>query len=92
MPATLTADDVALILDTVIEGENQYDGNGETGADDVTLAEAIRTIYAACGGADGTNLNTDDGQAVVKSIGGGRNRIVANLVNGNRSVTSRDGS
>lgn len=96
MALTITTDDVALILNTVIEGPNQFDGGGEAlppggnPADyNITVAQALRAMIAfVANGA--TNLNTDNGQAILKSYVGGRNRLVAQLANGNRSITSRN--
>lgn len=92
MALTITTDDVALILNAIVEGANQYDGNGEVGAADITLAQMLRIMFANSGATNASNLNTDNGQCVVKSVGGGRNRTVVTLINGNRTVTSRDGS
>lgn len=82
------------ILDAVIEGPSQYDGAGEAlppggvlAELDLTVAQALREIFAyvACAatGLDGANT-------VFKSTVGGRNRIVATLINGNRQITSRN--
>lgn len=99
--ATLDADDLqaisdliddrleAFIVDLVLEGANQVDGGGEVGAEDLRLLEALRTIYAYCAN-DATGL--EGPTAIVKSRHGGRNRIVAALANGNRTVTSRSGA
>lgn len=74
------------LLDAIVEGANQYDGAGEVGAEDMTVAQSLREILAYVGG----NATGLDGQTVVlKSRGGARNRIVATMVNGNRAVTSR---
>lgn len=85
------------ILDTVIEGPNQYDGNGEAlpvGGDpddyNVTLAQALREILAYASH-NATGL-VNAIQTVIKSRAAGRNRIVAQIVNGNRTITSRDNS
>lgn len=99
--ATLDADDLQAISDLIderveatlaaliVEGANQADGDGEVAAVDVTLLQAVRTIYAYCAN-NATGL--EGPQAIIKSRHGGRNRIVATLANGNRTVTSRDGS
>ncbi len=92
----LDAADVALILNTVIEGPDQYDGLGEAlpiGGDpadyNITVAMALRALVAYCAN-NGVNLDTNNGIATLKSVVGGRNRLVANLVNGNRTITSRN--
>jgi hypothetical protein len=102
--ATLDADDLtaitaivdvrcdALLLEIanmIVEGAGQIDGGGEVGVTNVRLVQAIRELLAQASGS-ATNLDTANGQSVHKSRGGARNRIVANLVNGNRTVTSRD--
>lgn len=82
------------ILDAVIEGPSQYDGQGEAlppggvlAELDLTVAQWMREVFAyvanAATGLDGANT-------VFKSIVGGRNRIVATLNNGNRQITSRN--
>lgn len=85
------------ILETVIEGPSQYDGQGEalppggTLADyDTTLVQAIRLAlaYVAC---DATNLDVPNGGVTtLKSVVKGRNRVVAAMSNGNRAITSRN--
>lgn len=92
----LDAADVALILNTVVEGPNQFDGNGEAlppGGDpaayNITVAQALRAVIAFVAN-QGVNLDTTSGTATLKSYVGGRNRIVAQLVNGNRSISSRN--
>lgn len=76
-------------LDAVIEGAGQYDGAGEAGTSNVTLAGAVRELLAllvnAATGMNGAN-------PVFKSRGGGKNRVVMQLANGNRAITSRDDS
>lgn len=95
---SLTADLVAYdpqttdlaILRAIVEGPNQIDGGGEVTAPatpDTTLVGALREILAWVSG-NGTALVGP--QAVVKSRGGGRNRAVIALNNGNRTVVSRD--
>lgn len=79
------------LLGAIVEGANQVDGGGEVGVADVTLVQAIREALAYVSGS-ATGLDATNGQCVIKSRGGARNRIVANLVNGNRTVTSRDNS
>lgn len=79
------------ILTAIVEGANQLDGGGEVGVTDVTLVQAVRELLAYASGS-ATGLDTTNGQCVLKSRGGGKNRIVADLVNGNRTVTSRDNS
>ncbi len=87
--ATLIAADVALILNTVLMGEHCYDGTGTVGSPDVTVGQALRLVTAYCAG-NGSNLDTVNGQAIIKSLDGLRNAIVANMVTGVRTVTSRD--
>lgn len=78
-----------VVLDAILEGTNQYDGAGEAATTDMTVAAALREILSYCAG----NATGLDGTSVVlKSLGGGRNRIAATMVNGNRTVTSRDGT
>ena len=79
------------VLGSFVEGANQVDGGGEVGVPDVTLVQALREVLAYASGS-ATGLDTTNGQSVIKSRGGARNRVVANLVNGNRTVTSRDNS
>lgn len=98
MAATLNADDIALIVDgilnAVIEGPDQWDGGGEAlppGGDpddyNITVAQALREIVAYAA----NSWTGGDGPTVVmKSRVGGINRLVATLANGNRTVTSRD--
>jgi hypothetical protein len=82
------------ILDAVIEGPSQYDGAGEALppggvlADlDLTVAQALREIFAYCA----NSITGLDGASVVaKSVVGGRNRFVASMLNGNRTITSRN--
>ena len=87
----ISSSDVALILNTVLEGEHQYDGGGTVGSPDITVGQAIRAIYDYCA-APAENLDTTNGVAVIHSADGLKNRIVAMLANGNRSITSRDNS
>jgi len=85
------------ILETVIEGPSQYDGQGEALppggvlADyDTTLVQSIRLVlaYIACAA---TNLDVPNGGVTtLKSVVGGRNRVVATMSNGNRAITSRN--
>lgn len=87
--ATLIPADVALILNTVVEGPSQYDGGGETGTGfgDVTVAMVLRALFAYAVG-DAANLDTTNGIVTIKSYNRGRNRIVATIVNGVRTRTS----
>ena len=88
--ATLIPADVALILNTVVEGPNQYDGGGEAGATvDITIAMVLRALFAYAVG-DASNLDTTNGIVTIKSYKGGRNRIVSNIVNGVRTRSSVD--
>lgn len=82
------------LLDAVIEGPSQYDGQGEALppggvlADlDLTVAQWMREVMAYVANA-ATGL--DGAVFVLKSIVGGRNRIVGSLNNGNRQITSRN--
>lgn len=77
-------------FDAIVEGPNQLDGGGEVTAPptpDTTFAQAIREILAAATG-NGTGLVGP--QAIYKSRGGGRNRAVFDLNNGNRTISSRN--
>lgn len=84
------------ILDAVIEGPSQYDGQGEALpvggllADyDITIAQAFREFLAYVAG-NATGLDAQNGGiTVLKSQVGGRNRVVATMTNGNRTITSR---
>lgn len=87
--ATLVAADVQLILNTVLVGNGAYDGTGNVASVPVTVGQALRLILAYCAG-NGSNLDTTNGQAIIKSLDGLRNAVVANLVNGVRTVTSYD--
>lgn len=89
--STLVAADVALILDTVLEGEHQYDGAGRIGAPDFTVAQCLRIITAYCA-ANGTGLDSTNGTAAIMSLDGILVRIAATMANGNRAVTSRNGA
>lgn len=92
----VVTDPIGPLFDAVIEGPSQYDGSGEAApvghtADeyDITLAGALRVIlsYAAHTAA---NLDGIQGSPRFMSRVGGRIRTQANLVNGNRTVTSSD--
>lgn len=103
MAQTLTPEDLTAIVNAVlgaiVEGPTQYDGLGEAGVagypptvptgQDVTVAMALRAAVSYTTG-QGTNLDTTNGQAILRSYVGGRQRVVAQLVNGNRTITSRD--
>lgn len=77
----------------IIEGVNQIDGGGEAGGQNVTFVQAMREILAY---ASHNATGLDGANPVYKSRGAGapasgaRNRMVATIVNGNRTVTSRD--
>ena len=84
------------LLDSVIEGPSQYDGGGEALPPggvltdyDLTVAQWMREVTAYVAN-NATGLDATAGVAVLKSIVGGRNRVVANMINGNRTITSRN--
>jgi len=83
------------ISSIIVEGPDQIDGGGETQtpvatpATNVTLVQILREIWA---GVVGDAVGLKGTVAQFKSRAGGRNRAVAQLNNGNRTATSRDGS
>lgn len=83
-------------LALVIEGPNQYDAGGEAtpvghlaAEFNVTIAGALREILAYVAG-PAENLDGVQGSPQFRSRVGGRVRIAATLVNGNRQITSHD--
>ena len=83
----------ATLFASIVEGVNQIDGGGESGGQNVTFVQWCREMLAY---ASGNATGLDSSTPVYKSRGtgapasGGRNRIVASIVNGNRTITSRD--
>lgn len=78
------------IFESIVEGPNQIDGGGEVtmpATPDTTFVQAIREFLAFV---SGSATGTDGPQTIFKSRGGGRNRIVGSLNNGNRTITSRN--